>query len=65
MTLEHRILYLIDRGVSSSSGVESILGLRATIILRSMSKSVSKRGEEMRLTEAGIDRLNELDEGKS
>lgn len=72
MTLEHKILTLIDRGVDSLDDVKSIAGVGKGIrvdneIWRQIgirTIELDHRGKSLFITPAGIERLNELDDAR-
>ena len=64
MTLEHKILTLIDRGVTSAEDIDRTLGGIGVSIPQLIVRGLVGCGAGICcLTGRGVDRLNELDEG--
>lgn len=69
MTTEHKILTLIDRGVSSIDDLERLFGSRKWIsdaiwrlVFRGCAYQLDHCSGSLALTSEGLDRLNALDE---
>ena len=66
MTTEHKLLTLLDRGVSAESDVDGILAELECYeyVLSSMlvTRRIERIDGHLRLTPRGVERLNDLDE---
>ena len=63
MTIEHKILTLIDRGVRAMADLDDLLApqLRAYLTYMIDDGAIDFRRGHVSLTESGLERLNKLD----